>query len=1026
MKKIYILLLLISSFCSAQNINFTIDDAVDNNVTITETIVNGGDIYVLTVDHPGSETLDDLGGGDLVFYLGSGGSNVTEPYVLSITRNGFPANFSLNGLDYDTLGAGSISVVNQDDQVISANTAYALGAGAITITNAANAVDISAFKILPGGTTEFNNFGFHNINVDMIQACVPPAGTAVFASQDCGSGDFFVNVNVTDLGGGSPAIFDGTTTTPVVSTGVVNLGPYPIGTPVSFTLQHGNDISCDVVLGTVSDTCPPPCISPEGTATLTSQDCTAETFQIDVNVTSLGSGSPVIFDGTTSTPVTVTGVTTLGPYPIGTPIAITLQHGNDNTCDVDLGLVGDTCSELIFTIDAAVDNVTNITETLIKDGDTYVLTVDHSGSETLDDLGGGDLVFYLGSGGANTTEPFVLTITRNGNPTNFTLKGIDYDTFEAGSISILNQDDNEISPNTLYPLGSGAIAITNASNAADISAFKIVPADSDDLNDFGFHNIKVDVPQPCVAPAATVVISSQDCTQGEFFVELDVTDLGSGGNPVLFDGTTSYSITVTGQTDIGPYPTGTPVNFTLQHGDDVGCDVDLGTITDTCPPPCESPAGTANLDTPFQDCDAGTFYVAINITDLGNGSPVLFDGSNSIPITSVTQFGIGPYPIGTPVTFTLQHGGDPTCDVDLGTIYNLACNDECADAIAINCGDTVTGSTVNATDSGNNASNDVFYSFTDTVLQDVTLSLCNSNFDTFIRVYDDCPQTNQIAGNDDSANCPGNQSEVTFTAQPNVTYYIMIEGYTSNNGAYEMSVACIPNVVAPDNDLCLNATPLPLGVTLTEETTAGATDDSTGNVDDTTCESFNFKSDVWYTFQAPVSGQATVTTVITGNSDQANVAVYSSTDCTQLDVDSIGCSSGNGGEVLTITGLTPNAIYSVRVWSDGVVFTPIQPVDRRIEGTFNITVTDATLSTSEIDNFQAFNYYPNPVKNELTLGAQHTIENVRVFNLLGQLVITETPNATTKSINMTQLQAGAYFVEVTIGNSTKTIRIIRE
>ena len=144
-----------------------------------------------------------------------------------------------------------------------------------------------------------------------------------------------------------------------------------------------------------------------------------------------------------------------------------------------------------------------------------------------------------------------------------------------------------------------------------------------------------------------------------------------------------------------------------------------------------------------------------------------------------------------------------------------------------------------------------------------------------------------------------------------------------------------------------------------------------------------------------------------------------------MDADSIGCSVGSGGESLTLTGLTANATYYVRVWSDGVL-PPAPPETGRVEGTFNITVSDATLSTSEIDNFQAFNYYPNPVKNELILEAQNTIAKVRVFNLLGQVVITDTPNVTSKNIDMTQLQAGAYFVEVTIGNTTKTIRIIRE
>lgn len=151
-----------------------------------------------------------------------------------------------------------------------------------------------------------------------------------------------------------------------------------------------------------------------------------------------------------------------------------------------------TAQNLNFTIDTAISTGTTITETLTNGADTYVLTVDHSlDSETLDDLGGGDLIFY--HGGGFTTEPFVLSITKNGNPTNFNLIGIDYDTLEAGAISVTNQDGNEISAPTNYSLGAGAITITNPANALSITQINIIPGDNDDLNDFGFHNIVVDV-----------------------------------------------------------------------------------------------------------------------------------------------------------------------------------------------------------------------------------------------------------------------------------------------------------------------------------------------------------------------------------------------------------------------------------------------------------------------------------------------------------------------------------------------------
>ncbi|WP_179317624.1 GEVED domain-containing protein [Winogradskyella undariae] len=91
---------------------------------------------------------------------------------------------------------------------------------------------------------------------------------------------------------------------------------------------------------------------------------------------------------------------------------------------------------------------------------------------------------------------------------------------------------------------------------------------------------------------------------------------------------------------------------------------------------------------------------------------------------------------------------------------------------------------------------------------------------------------------------------------------------------------------------------------------------------------------------------------------------------------------------------------------------------------YKITVENA-LSTADFA-ISTFTYYPNPVKNTLTLNAQNTIEQVAMYNMLGQEVLRANPNAVDSDLDMSQLQTGTYFVKVTIGNVTETIRVIKQ
>ena len=73
-----------------------------------------------------------------------------------------------------------------------------------------------------------------------------------------------------------------------------------------------------------------------------------------------------------------------------------------------------------------------------------------------------------------------------------------------------------------------------------------------------------------------------------------------------------------------------------------------------------------------------------------------------------------------------------------------------------------------------------------------------------------------------------------------------------------------------------------------------------------------------------------------------------------------------------------------------------------------------------------FTYYPNPVNDQLTIKAQRNVENVTVFNMLGQVVLRQSPNSLECVVNMAEMQTGAYFVRVSIGNTTETVRVLKK
>ena len=70
--------------------------------------------------------------------------------------------------------------------------------------------------------------------------------------------------------------------------------------------------------------------------------------------------------------------------------------------------------------------------------------------------------------------------------------------------------------------------------------------------------------------------------------------------------------------------------------------------------------------------------------------------------------------------------------------------------------------------------------------------------------------------------------------------------------------------------------------------------------------------------------------------------------------------------------------------------------------------------------------YPNPVVNYLTIQAKDVVTGVKVYNMLGQEVKNATWNKTNNTVDMAGVQAGSYFVKVSIGNASKSVMIVKK
>lgn len=237
-------------------------------------------------------------------------------------------------------------------------------------------------------------------------------------------------------------------------------------------------------------------------------------------------------------------------------------------------------------------------------------------------------------------------------------------------------------------------------------------------------------------------------------------------------------------------------------------------------------------------------------------------------------------------------------------------------------------------------------------------------------------------------------------------YTLMVASDTTTMGVdFDL---CAYQYFPPANNDCIAAQSFTESVDSTGNNLVTGTNEGAFNSPEA-CYDETFEG-VWYTFTTAFTGTYVFDfTSLTGN---ASYTIYSG-DCEALEFAPgiEDCYLTDNASVVAEAGTT----FIVSVHSEEAATYEFFVYPTEIVGTEDLTAT------------KGLKYFPNPVSSDrLNITADANMSTITVFNTLGQRVMTVNPESMTHIVNMAHLQAGIYFVKVTIDGAEQTVKVIKE
>ncbi len=602
-------------------------------------------------------------------------------------------------------------------------------------------------------------------------------------------------------------------------------------------------------------------------------DCeTADQFFVDVDVTDLGSATTLtVSDNQGSLPEIIMApqLVTFGPFPNSTPVEIAVANVDDINCILNSPvLTQDFCQD--FVVDCAVGPVNTVF--------CYF--------DDIDD------------------DPSVATFTytsSDGSPLNFVINAGQMETC-CDELVILDSDGSELfNQNIADPTG------ISFQSSGDTISWYVNSDGSVNCQDNGYTPFDVTVScATCVNPVATYDVRSDCENSPQFFVDVDVTDLGSAGTLTVSDdqGSTPQTINTIGLVSFGPFANSTPVVITVANDDDVNCVLTSTALTqDYC------------LDN-IVDCDLGpvntTFCYFDDIDDDPSVATFTYTSSNGLPLNFVINAGqmegccdelvildsdgseLFNQNVADPTGISFQSSGD-TISWYINSDGSVNCQDNGYTPfdVTVSCATCInpdaTYQVVDDCENGDQFLIDVIV----TSLGDANSLTISNNIDastepvTAVGTYQIGPFPFMVdvvvtLSSDDDVNCVINSSAIQLLACP-----------PENDNPCNATVA-----VVNDNSTCDLTTP----GTLIEATDSGVpTGTCAGNPDD----------DVWFQFTALSEVQLISLVNVAGGGFNTDIALYEG-DCDALV--ELECSDA---DAMVSPELVIGNTYYIRVFSGG-------------------------------------------------------------------------------------------------------------
>tara|TARA_R110002074_G_scaffold104295_1_gene225213 strand:- start:48566 stop:50167 length:1602 start_codon:yes stop_codon:yes gene_type:complete len=119
-----------------------------------------------------------------------------------------------------------------------------------------------------------------------------------------------------------------------------------------------------------------------------------------------------------------------------------------------------------------------------------------------------------------------------------------------------------------------------------------------------------------------------------------------------------------------------------------------------------------------------------------------------------------------------------------------------------------------------------------------------------------------------------------------------------------------------------------------------------------------------------------------------------------------------------------NPLSNTTLLEDATTYWAVNIVDDCLSEPFAVTITLIVLNNGDFD-LDRLTIYPNPISDYVNIEFSEVLKSVTIYNLLGQIVLTQKVDTDSVSINLSKLASAVYIVKIVSESGENSVRILK-